>query len=311
MQIFLTSVINGLSLGAIYATVGVALVLIFKATAVLNFAQGEMAMFGAFIAYVLAVEQSIPIGFAIALAVLVSAVAAAGIERVLVRPLPVGDPLPVVLVTLGLFYIVNAIAGDVWNFQARVFPPVLQRFPTWMPGIGGERFFEIGGARVFATTAVLVVGLTLMIIAVHYILNGTKVGLAFRAVSSNLESSSLVGISPGRLMQFGWALAAAVGTLSATLVAPVLTLQPNMMATVLIYALAGAALGGLDSVGGTVLGGIVVGLLQSVGVTWLVVIQLGQSWASVLQLAVAFLVIVGVLLVRPTGLFGSRPIARV
>ena len=157
----------------------------------------------------------------------------------------------------------------------------------------------------------LILGLAAIIVAVHLILNRTKVGLAFRAVSSNLESSNLVGISPGRVMQFGWALAAAVGTLSASLVAPVLTLQPNMMATVLIYSLAGAALGGLDSVGGTVLGGIIVGLMQSVGVTWIVVIQLGQSWASVLQLAVAFLIIVGVLLVRPTGLFGSRPIARV
>ena len=311
MQIFLSSVINGLSLGAIYATVGVSLVLIFKATTVLNFAQGEMAMFGAFIAYVLHAEQGLAVGWAIMLAVLLSALAGAGIERVLVRPLPEGNPLPVVLVTLGLFYIVNAIAGDVWNFQARVFPPILQTYPTWVPGIGGDRFFTIGGARVFATTAVLIVGLTAIIVAVHLILNRTKVGLAFRAVSSNLESSNLVGISPGRVMQFGWALAAAVGTLSASLVAPVLTLQPNMMATVLIYSLAGAALGGLDSVGGTVLGGIIVGLMQSVGVTWVVVIQLGQSWASVLQLAVAFLIIVGVLIVRPTGLFGSRPIARV
>ena len=311
MQIFLTSVINGLSLGAIYATVGVSLVLIFKATAVLNFAQGEMAMFGAYIAYVLHAEQGLPVGWAIALAVVISAVLAAGIERVLIRPLPTGNPLPVVLVTLGLFYIVNAIAGDVWNYQARVFPPILQRYPTWVPGIGGHRFFEIGGARVFATTAVLVVGLAAIIATVHLILSRTKVGLAFRAVSSNLDSSSLVGINPGRVMQFGWALAAAVGTLSASLVAPALTLQPNMMAVVLIYALAGAALGGLDSVGGTVLGGLIVGLVQSVGVTWLVVIQLGQTWASVLQLAVAFLIIVGVLLVRPTGLFGSRPVARV
>ncbi|MDG2111664.1 MAG: branched-chain amino acid ABC transporter permease, partial [Actinomycetota bacterium] len=286
MQIFITSVINGLSLGAIYATVGMSLVLIFKATAVLNFAQGEMAMFGAFIAYVLHAEQGLAVGWAIALAVVISAVLAAGVERVLVRPLPTGDPLPVVLVTLGLFYIVNAIAGDVWNFQARVFPPILQRYPTWMPGIGGGRFFEIGGARVFATTAVLVIGLALIIVSVHLVLTKTKVGLAFRGVSSNLESASLVGISPGRVMQFGWALAAAVGTLGASLVAPVLTLQPNMMATVLIYSLAGAALGGLDSVGGTVLGGLIVGLVQSVGVTWLVVIQLGQSWVSVLQLGV-------------------------
>lgn len=311
MQIFVSSVINGFSLGAIYATVGVSLVLIFKATTVINFAQGEMAMFGAFIAYVLHAEQGFAVGWAIAAAVVISALFAAVAERALIRPLPSGDPLPVVLVTLGLFYIVNSIAGDIWNFQARSFPAVLERYPTWMPGIGGQRFFEISGARVFAGTAVLIVALGLIVACVHLLLGRTKIGLAFRGVSSNLDSSNLVGIESGKVMQFGWALAAAVGTLGASLVAPILVLQPNMMATVLIYALAGAALGGLDSIGGTVLGGIVVGLVQSVGVTWLVVIRLGQDWASVLQLAVAFLIILGVLIFRPTGLFGSREIERV
>ncbi len=311
MQIFIASLVNGLSVGAIYATVGVSLVLIFRATTVLNFAQGEMAMFGAFIAYVLFAEQGLPIGIAIALAVVVSAALGAGIERVLIRPLPSGDPLRVVLVTLGLFYIVNALAGDIWSYQARVFPPVLRRFPTWVPGVGGERYFEIAGARIQAITVVLLVSLAAIIIAVQLLLTRTKLGLAFRAVSSNLESSSLSGIAPGRVMQFGWALAAAVGTLSAALVAPVLTLQPNMMATVLIYSLAGAALGGLDSLPGAVLGGILVGLVQSLGVTWLVVIQLGWGWASVLQLAVAFVIILGVLIIRPTGLMGSRPVARI
>jgi branched-chain amino acid transport system permease protein len=215
------------------------------------------------------------------------------------------------LVTLGIFYIVNAFAADIWNFQARSFPSVMSTYPGWIPGIGGDRFFEIAGGRVFAGNAVLFVAFGLMILALHLILNRTKIGLAFRAVSSNLESSSLTGINPGLTMQFGWALAAGVGTLSASLVAPILTLQPNMMAAVLIYSLAGAALGGLDSIGGAIIGGLIVGSIQSVGVTWLVVIQLGQDWASVLQLAVALLILLAVLLSRPSGLWGSTQVERV
>ena len=286
--IFLTSIFNGFQNGAIYATVAVALVLIFKATTLINFAQGELAMLGAFFVYVMHVENGIWFWLAIVIGMLVSAGMGATIERVLVRPFDPSDHLPVVLITLGLFLIINAVAGDVWNFTGRPFPSLFDTFPSWMPGIGGDRFIEIAGARLFYETIGTWMMLGLMMLVLTLVLNRTKIGLAFRAVSSNTESARLVGVRTGRTLQFGWALASAFGTLGAVLVAPRLLLSPNMMATVLIYALAGAALGGLDSLKGAIVGGVAVGLIQSVFVSWLLVTVLEIRWMNVLQLAFAF-----------------------
>jgi branched-chain amino acid transport system permease protein len=154
--------------------------------------------------------------------------------------------------------------------------------------------------------------LALVLWGLSLLLKRTKVGLAFRAVSSNTESARLVGVNTGQTLGFGWALASAFGTLGAALVAPTLGgIEPNMMAFILIYSLAGAALGGLDSLGGAVLGGIIVGLIESVVVSWLGVVVLGWGFMSILKLAAAFMVILIVLIFRPAGLFGTKKIERV
>jgi len=309
---FLTFVFAGLQDGAIYATVAIALVLIFKATTLINFAQGELAMLGAFFVYILSVEQGWPVWPAIFAAMLLSAGLGAAVERTLVRPFDPTDHLPVVLITLGLFLFVNALAGDIWNYQLRPFPVIFETFPGWIPGVGGDRFIEIGGARLFYDTIGVWFTLGCMLLFLNVLLTRTQVGLAFRAVSSNVESARLAGVNTGRTLGFGWALAAAFGALGATLVAPSLGgIQPNLMVAILIYALAGAALGGLDSLGGAVIGGLIVGLIQSVVVSWFFVTVLEQRWMSVLQLGFAFAVILGVLVFRPSGLFGTRIIERV
>ncbi|MEM7338986.1 MAG: branched-chain amino acid ABC transporter permease [Actinomycetota bacterium] len=319
VQLFLQRLFDGLDNGAVYAVVAVALVLIFKATTLINFAQGELAMFGTFIAYLLAVtpEDSalsytlgwaefsagfLPLGLmaAIAVAMAISAAMGAAIERMLIRPFDPTDHLPVVLITLGLFLILNSVAGYLWNFNPRAFPSV---FPT-----DSDAFVGIGGARlrysVIGTWAVLgAMGLTLW-----FILSKTKIGLAFRAVSSNTESSRLVGVRVGRTLMFGWALAAAFGTLGGAMVAPKLFIQPNMMATLLIFSFAAATIGGLDSLQGAVVGGIAIGLIQS-----LLVGYLGDrdTAFNVLSLAVAFVVILIVLWFKPSGLFGTSRVERV
>ncbi|MFT7601568.1 MAG: branched-chain amino acid transport system permease protein [Acidimicrobiales bacterium] len=302
MSLFLQRLFDGLTLGAIYAVVAVALVLIFKATTLINFAQGELAMFGAFIAYILAVEQGLPIVLAIALAMVFSAALGAAIERVLIRPFDPTDHLPVVLITLGVFLILNAVAGEIWNYQPRAFPSL---FPK-----GPDDYISVGGARLFYDGLGTWAMLGAMMGVLYVILNLTKTGLAFRAVSSNTDSARLVGIRTGRTLMFGWALACAFGTLGAALVAPRLFLQPNMMATLLIYAFAAAALGGLDSLPGAVMGGIIVGMIQS-----LLVGYLGDwdplEWLRNLSLAVAFVVILIVLSFKPSGLFGTSRVERV
>jgi branched-chain amino acid transport system permease protein len=302
MALLLQRLFDGLELGAIYAVVAVALVLIFKATTLINFAQGELAMFGAFIAYVLAVEQGLPIVVAIVIAMAISAVVGMMIERILIRPFDPTDHLPVVLITLGIFLILNAVAGEIWNYQPRAFPSM---FPK-----GPDDFISVAGARLFYTSLGVWGMLALMMFVLYLILNKTKIGLAFRAVSSNTDSARLVGIRTGRTLMFGWALACAFGTLGAALVAPRLFIQPNMMAALLIFSFAAAALGGLDSLPGAVLGGIIVGTVQSLLVGYL------ADWEPLtflrnLGLAVAFIVILIVLLFRPSGLFGTSRVERV
>ncbi len=290
-------IVNGLVNGGIYAAVALALVLIFKSTGLINFAQGEMAMIGAFVAYVLAVEQGIWVWLSILLAMVIMAVAAALIERTLIRPFDPANHLPLVIITLGLFLIINAAAGFIWQFDPRSFPSV---FPSEVADS-----FDLFGARIrydrigIPVVALAVIGL------LYIMLNKTKVGLAFRAVSSNLESSELVGIHVGRTLQFGWAIAAAIGTLGATLVAPIIFLQPNMMAGLLIYSFAAATLGGLDSIGGAMLGGLIIGIAEAV------VVEYVKFIGSELSLTAAIVVILAVLLVRPAGLFGTKAVERV
>ncbi len=302
MTLFLQRLFDGLTLGAIYAVVAVALVLIFKATTLINFAQGELAMFGAFIAYVISVEQGVNIWLAIPIAMAISAVLGATVERVLIRPFDPSNPLPVVLITLGLFLILNAVAGEIWNYQPRAFPSLFPDGPDDFVSIGGARLFYDGIGTWFMLGGILV--------ALWVALTKTKIGLAFRAVSSNSESSALVGIKTGRTLMFGWALACSFGTLGASLVAPRLFLQPNMMASLLIFSFAAAALGGLDSLPGAAVGGIVIGLIQSLLVGYL------GDWEPLaflrnLSLAVAFVVILVVLSFKPSGMFGTTRVERV
>ncbi len=305
-------IFNGFRDGAVYAAVALALVIIFKATTLINFATGELAMLGAFFAFVINIERGAPLWLSILLAMAISAAIGIGIERVLVRPFDPTDHLPVVLITLGLFLILNAIAGDIWNYQVRQVNDPFGTFPGWIPGIGGDAFIEVLGTRLLYRTIGIWITLALALIALALVLNKTKLGLSFRAVSSNTESARLVGVNTGRTLGFGWALASIFGTLGAALVAPSLGgVNPNMMAFILIFALAGAALGGLDSLGGAVVGGLLVGLIQSVLVQWFFVVVLGQDYFSILKLATAFLLILIVLLFRPSGLFGTRQIERI
>jgi len=221
---------------------------------------------------------------------------------VLIRPFDPTDHLPVVLITLGVFLILNAVAGEIWNYQPRAFPSM---FPD-----GPDDYISIGGARLFYTSLGVWGSLAAMMFVLYLILNKTKMGLAFRAVSSNTDSARLVGIRTGRVLGFGWALACAFGTLGASLVAPRLFIQPNMMQAMLIFSFAAAALGGLDSLPGAVVGGIIVGLVQSLLVGYLADIE-ALSFLRNLGLAVAFFVILIVLWFKPSGLFGTSRVERV
>lgn len=303
MVLLLQRIIDGISNGAIYAVIAVAMVLIFKATTLVNFAQGELAMFGAFFCYMF-VEQifGFPLIVSAIIAMILSALLGVVIERTLVRPFDPTDHLPVVLITLGIYYIINAVAGEIWNFQARPMPSL---FPNEFDDV-----VKVAGARLFYDSIGIVLSLAAMLFVLWLILEKTKVGLAFRGVSSNTESARLVGIQVGRILSFGWALACAFGTFGAILVAPRITLQPNMMAPVLVFALSAAAFGGLDSIMGAAIGGITVGLLNSVVLGYITDFGPFEAFRATPMLPPLILLLI-VLWFKPSGLFGTKAVSRV
>jgi branched-chain amino acid transport system permease protein len=295
MERFVDQAADGIINGSIYAFVALGLVLIFRSSGVVNFAQGELAMFATYAAWELT-ERGSPMWLALTGVALVSFVAGAAVERTLIRPVQAGGPLAIVIVTIGLLIALNSLAGWMWEFIGR---PVPNLFP-----FGAELVDLPGGARVTGQELTIVGVLAAVVGALHLLLHHSRVGLAMRAVAFDRTSARLVGIRVERLLMLGWGLAAVVGSLAGALVAPKLTLAPNMMIGVLIYAFAAATLGGFDSVLGAVVGGIVVGLAESLGATYLPFV------GSDLKLVVPVGIILLVLAVRPAGLFGSTAAER-
>lgn len=300
LKLYWIRFLDALANGFIYGAVALALVLIYKATGIINFAQGSMAMFFTFVAWVLAREQGLPVWLAIVLGMVISAAFAAGFERIFIRPFDPANHLPITMVTIALLSIVEGFAMLIWFADPKAFPSPFPSDPK-------TDYVEIFGARVFYATIGIWITVILMTIVISLLLSKTKIGLAFRSVSSNLESSRLVGINVGRTLQFGWALAAAIGTLAGCLVLSdsKTYLDPSFMAKTLVFAFAAATIGGLDSLVGALIGGLLVGQLQTMVGGYITFI------GSDLVLGFTLLVVIVVLLVRPNGLFGKVRVERV
>jgi branched-chain amino acid transport system permease protein len=292
MERFLQLVVDGIAEGSIYGAMALALVLIYRSTGIVNFAQGEMAMFSTFVAWGLT-QADVPIAFAALLAIVLSFLGGMIIERTVIRPVEGGEALTLVIVSLGLFILVNSLAGWIWGFNNRAFPSMF-----------GEDRIEIGGVRI-TVESLAIIGVMLAVVGLIFLLfTRTKIGLAIRAAAMNPESSRLSGISVGRTLMIGWGLAAAVGALAGILVAPRLFLDVNFMSGVLIYSFAAATLGGFDSPLGAVIGGWIIGVAETLASSYVDFI------GSDLKILVPLVIILAVLLVRPSGLFGSQEVAR-
>jgi branched-chain amino acid transport system permease protein len=294
MELFLEQLFNGVASGAVYASVALALVLIYKSTGLLNFAQGEMALFSTYVTWRLT-DGGMDVVAAVALSCVSAFVMGAVIERVLIRPVEGShNPLNVVIVTLGLFLGINSLALLVFGTDERQMPNV---FP--------KDSFDVAGANLQKETLGLLAMLVGECVLLWLLLQRTKLGLRLRAVASNTESSRLVGINTGLMLMLGWGLAAVLGALAGSMAASTRTgFDSSFMAIILVYAFAAAALGGFDSLIGAVVGGLIVGIADALTVQY---VDALDGISVVLPLGL----ILVVLLVRPNGLFGRRTVERV
>jgi len=304
LTLFLQNLTNALANGAVYALMALTVVMIYKTTGHLNFAQGEMAMFSTFVVYVLVIEQGFNVWAAIVLVVLGSMVVGAGIERILIQPLEKRSVLAPVILTLGLFFILNGGAATIWGTQPH--SPI----PAPFPGKLDDKV-DIITDRVphfFVTYKAIGVWITVMVLVLllNLLLKRTKLGLAYRAVAANAESSLIVGIPVKRMLMLGWALAAGIGAIAGAVIAQYRNvLDFNFMAAVLLFGFAAACVGGFDSIMGAVIGGLLVGVVETFTPALFTFV------GSELSLVMVLLVILIVLYFRPQGLFGSKRVERV
>ena len=284
----------GLSSGGLWALLALALVLIYRSTGVVNFAQGEMAMFSTFIAWSL-IHHGLSYWQAFFLTLAISFAGGVALERVVIRPVERAPVLTVVIVTLGLLFLVDGAARWFWSSETRTLPNAFSTRPITVAGVA----FSIQDLGNIAVSLVVVVALFLLF-------QFTKLGLALRATASNPDESRLVGIRVSWMLALGWGLAAAMGAVSGMLTAPALaSFDQNLMQPVLLYAFAGAVLGGISSPFGAVVGALLLGVFVNLIGTYV-------DWIGTdLRLPVALAVILGVLLVRPAGLFGRASARRV
>ena len=289
MEALLHQVLAGLATGGIYASLALALVMIYQATHLVNFAQGEMAMFATYLAWSL-INAGMPYWPAFLLTVVLAFVLGVVIERVIIRPVETAPVLVVVVVFIALLVILNSVTGWIYTYTIKTFP---SPFPT-EPIFGKYITSHQGGA----------IGVTLVVLLLLYLFfRFTPLGLAMRAAAQNPDSARLVGIRVGWMLALGWGLAAAIGGVAGMMVAPIIYLDPNMMGGVLLYAFAAALVGGIDNPAGAVFGGFLVGVLENV----LGAFVIGNE----LKLAVALVLIIGVLVVKPSGFFGKVLVTRV
>jgi branched-chain amino acid transport system permease protein len=290
MEAFAHQVIAGLATGGIYASLALALVMIYNATHHVNFAQGELAMFSTYLSWSL-INAGWPYWAAFFATIGMAFVLGIAIERIIVRPVERAPVLTVVVVFIGLLVILNSLAGWIFTYTIKSFP---SPFPEAAPfGTHLVSSHELG--------AICVTLVVLLLVFLFF--RFTSLGLAMRAASQNPDSSRLVGIRVGWMLALGWGLAAAIGATAGMMVAPIVFLDPNMMSGVVLYAFAAALVGGIDSPVGAVVGGFIVGVLENIVGAYFI--------GTELKLTVALVLIVGVLVVRPAGLFGKVIVTRV
>lgn len=290
MEGVLHQIVSGIATGGIYASIALALVMIFLATHHINFAQGEMAMFSTYIALTL-LQLGLPYWAAFLATLVFSFVMGVILQRILLEPLANAPVLASVGAFLGLLLIFNNVAGWLFSYTLKPFPSPF--------GVGDPMFGGMFSRHELGSTVVTMA----VLLSVWAFFRFTRLGLAMRGAAYNPVSSRLVGVPVGRMLALGWGLAAGIGAIAGMMVAPIVFLDPNMMGGVLLYAFAGALLGGITSPLGAVVGGVMMGVIENLAGAYVV--------GTELKLTTALVIIVLVLVVKPSGLFGKALASRV
>ncbi len=287
MQTFVILTVDGVTNGFIYAMVALALVMIWRATRVINYAQGAMGMFTTYVA-LFAITHGVAYWLAFVVALAGGFLLGAGLERVVVRPIESRPSLNIVILTLGLLIFLEALAPMLFGGQVKSFPAPFSRIDL---SIGSTRLF-VSPFDIFVVSAVLLAMVVLLLF-----FQRTTIGLRMRAAAFGPEIARLLGVRVGRMLTLGWGLAAMLGALAGVLIAPAIFLYPNNMDELLVFGFTGAILGGLDSPVGAVIGALVVGLALS---------YVGGYMGSDLETIGGLVILIAVLMVRPQGLFAAR-----
>lgn len=299
MDILLTRVFSGLTSGSVYAMVAITLVIVYRSSKTINFAQGEFALFTTYLAWWLS-TVGLATYLIVPLVIVCGFAMGASAERFLIRPVSSRSEMGVLIVSLALFTFLNGLDGLLWGSDNKAVSSLLPSGPN--------DYFEVAGARLQYDTVGMLLLLAVLVAIVMAILSFTSFGLQMRAVASQSESASLAGVRVGRVLMGSWGLAAAIGSIAGLTLTPILppnALSLSTMFAVLIYGSAAALLGGLDSIKGAVIGGIGLGVAQSMIAGYL------GSTGGELKLTLAMVTIVAVLVIRPSGLFGSKEVERV
>jgi len=288
--------VEGVAQGMVYGSLALALVLIYQATHVINFAQGELAMLTTFIAYQLtqwglSYWEAFPA--TVAIAFLIGMV----LQVTVIRPVQHRSVIATVIVTVGLFTLIDGIVNWKWGESGFLTLPSAFGFGSW----------DVGGVLIFRFYVGTVVVVLASLVVVWVLFRFTKLGLAMRAAALRPASASLAGVRVDAMLAIGWGLAAALGAVAGLMneASPFSSLDPTFMQSVLVFAFAAAALGGLESPVGAVVGGLAIGVLQTLLIGYV------PQISTELQIPFSFALILIVLVVKPTGLFGSRQVVRV
>jgi len=290
---FFQQITSGLASGAIFASLALALVLIYRATGVINFAQGEMATFTTYIAWML-MQHGFAYWPAFVLTLLIAFAGGVAVERVVIRPVESRPEIVIVIVTIGLLIAINGLTGWIWGAEVKSFD---SPFPN--------RTFDVAGVSISLQDVGTFCVCLAMVLVLWLFFRFTTLGLALRAAAVNPGASRLLGVRVGRMLAVGWGLAAVLGAVAGMMAAPTTFLDPNMMLVILIYSFAAAVLGGIDNPVGAVVGGLTLGVL--VNLLGRYVDFVGEE----LRLPTALAILLAMLVVRPQGLFGHAVVRRV